>query len=97
MALFENIGSYEDLDGIDIIADARHGWQKNARDTSFVAIGHNTHNVLNFVNVIKADDPVTQRHEKHWTEKIYRDLDQKDETVKSKVIVLHRDQKLWAI
>ena len=90
MALFENIGSYEDLDGIDIIADARHGWRKNARDTSVIAVGHNTHNVLNCMNVIKADDPVTQRHEKHGTEKIYRDLDQTDVTVKSKVIVLRR-------
>ena len=81
-ALLEEIGSYEDLDGIDIITDARHGWRKNARDTSVVAIGHNTHKVLNCVNVTKADDPVTQRHEKHGTEIIYRDLDRKDVTVK---------------
>ena len=33
------IGSYEDLDGIDIMTDARHGWRKNAKDSSVVALG----------------------------------------------------------
>ena len=26
-------------DGIEIMTDARHGWRKNAKDTSVVAIG----------------------------------------------------------
>ncbi|KAK3100338.1 hypothetical protein FSP39_018337 [Pinctada imbricata] len=81
-ALLEEIGSYEDLDGIDIITDARHGWRKNAQDTSVVAIGEQTHKVLNCVHVTKADDPVTQRHEKHGTEQVYRELDQKQVSVK---------------
>ena len=38
-ALHEEIGSYEDVDGIDIMTDARHGWRKNAKDSSAVAIG----------------------------------------------------------
>ena len=38
-ALHEEIGSYESLDGINIITDARHGWRKNAKDSSIVAIG----------------------------------------------------------
>ena len=47
-ALYEEIGSYEDLDGINILSDARHGWSKNAKDTSVVAIGDQSHN-LSFV------------------------------------------------
>ena len=38
-ALHEEIGSYEDVDGVDIMTDARHGWRKNAKDSSVVAIG----------------------------------------------------------
>lgn len=41
-ALHKEIGSYEDVDGIDIMTDARHGWHKNAKDTSVVAIGELT-------------------------------------------------------
>ena len=37
-AQHEEIGSYEDVDGIDIMTDARHGWRKNGKDTSVVAI-----------------------------------------------------------
>ncbi|XP_071078631.1 nephrin-like [Haliotis cracherodii] len=38
MALLEEVAGYEDLDGIDIMTDARHGWRKNAKDSSVVAI-----------------------------------------------------------
>jgi hypothetical protein len=37
-ALLEEVASYEDLETIDIMTDARHGWRKNAKDTSVVAI-----------------------------------------------------------
>jgi hypothetical protein len=37
--LLEEVASYEDLETIDIMTDARHGWHKNAKDTSVVAIG----------------------------------------------------------
>jgi len=40
-SLMEEIGVYEDLTCIDIMSDARHGWRKNAKDTSFFAIGEN--------------------------------------------------------
>ena len=70
-ALMEEIGSYEDLDGIDIITHARHGWRKNSKDTSVVTIGEKTHKVLDCVQVTKADDPVAQRHELIGTKRIY--------------------------
>ena len=31
--------SYEELDGINIMTDARHRWRKNSKDTSVVALG----------------------------------------------------------
>lgn len=80
-ALLEKIGMYEDLDGIDIITDARHGWRKNAKDTSVVAVGETSHKILNCVHITTADDSVTQRHEKIGTEKIYRDLEAEQVTV----------------
>jgi hypothetical protein len=40
-SLMEEIGMYEDLTCIDIMSDDRHGWHKNAKDTSVVAIGEN--------------------------------------------------------
>ncbi len=49
--------------GIDIETDARHGWRKNAKDTSVVCLGYKTHKVLRLEHVTKADDRVTQRHE----------------------------------
>ena len=38
-ALLEEVASYDELDGIDIMTDARHGWRKNAKDSSIVTIG----------------------------------------------------------
>ena len=68
-AILEEVGLYEILDGIDIITNARHGWIKNAQDTSVVAIGEKSHKVINCVHVTKADDHVSQRHEKIGTQK----------------------------
>ena len=72
MGLFKEIGSYEEVDAIDIMTDARHGWRKNATDSSVVAIGENTHKVLQCVHITKIDGIVTQRHETKGTEKIYQ-------------------------
>ena len=71
-ALFEEIGSYEEVDGIDIMTDARHSSQKNTEDTSADAIGENTHKVSQCVHIRKNDDIVSQRHEAKGTEKIYQ-------------------------
>lgn len=80
-AILEEVGLYENLDGIDIITDARHGWRKNAQDTSVVAIGERSHKVLNCAHVTKAEDPVSQRHETIGTRKIYEDFDNRDISV----------------
>ena len=39
VAINEEIASYEELGGINITTDARHGWRKNSKDTSVVALG----------------------------------------------------------
>ena len=49
-----------------------HGWRKNAKDTSVVAISEKTHKVLQCQCVTKADDVVSQRHEMKGTSEIYR-------------------------
>ncbi|CAC5378964.1 unnamed protein product [Mytilus coruscus] len=77
-ALLEEIASYEDLDSIDIMSDARNGWRKNAKDTSVVAIGEKTHKVLKCEHVTKAHDIVSQRHEKVGTVRIYQYMKDKD-------------------
>jgi hypothetical protein len=56
-------------DGINVMSDARHGWRKNAQDTSVVMIGENSHHVLRHEHVTKQDDPATQRHEALGTER----------------------------
>lgn len=81
-ALHEEIGSYEDVDGIDIMTDARHCWRKNAKDSSVVAIGEKTHRVLQCVHITKQDDIVSQRHEAKGTERIYQYFTEKDVSVK---------------
>lgn len=56
--------------------------EKNAQDTSVVAIGERTHKVLNCAHVTKAaEDPVSQRHETIGTRKIYEDFDNRDISV----------------
>ena len=57
--------------GINIATDARHGWRKNAKDTSVVAIGDQSHKALRVEHVTKRDDSVSQRHERIGTERIY--------------------------
>jgi hypothetical protein len=87
-ALVEEVASYgenNEVEGrkmIDIATDARHGWRKNAKDTSVVAIGDNSHKVLQCVHVTKEMDHVSQRHEKLGTEKIYMFLETKDINVR---------------
>lgn len=75
LALWGEVGCEED-DGITIMTDARHGWRKNAKDSSIVAIGEKTHRVIKCEHVTKQDDHVSQRHEKIGTERIYEFLDE---------------------
>lgn len=57
------------------MTDAQHGWRKNAKDLSVVAIGEKTNRVIKCENVTKQDDIVSQRHEKIGTERIYKYLE----------------------
>ena len=82
-AVLEEVASYEDLDGIDIVTDARHGWRKNSKDTSVVVIGDKTHKVLNCVHISKADGPITQCHEKIGTQRIYDYFESQDISIKT--------------
>ena len=83
-ALMSEIAGYdcdENWQGIEIMTDARHGWRKNAKDTSVVAIGEKSHKVLQHVHVTKEDDHCSQRHEKVGTERVYSYLDSKNVSV----------------
>ena len=80
-ALHEEIGSYESLNGINIMTDARHGWRKNAKDSSIVAIGEETHKVLNCCHITKQDDICSQRHELKGTQKLYTYFDENDVSI----------------
>ena len=75
MAVLES----EVYSGISIITDARHGWRKNSRQTDVPCIGQRTHKVLCNQIVTKEDDPVSQRHERLGTERIYQWLENSEE------------------
>ena len=79
--LMEEVASYEELDGIDIMTDARHGWRKNAKGSSIVAIGEKSHKVLNCVHITKVDDVVSQRHEKLGTKRLHTYFESKDVSI----------------
>ena len=53
-----NIASYEELDGINIMTDTRHGCRKNSKDTSVLALGEQTHKVMDCVHITKLQDKV---------------------------------------
>ena len=50
-------------------------WRRNAKDTSVVCIGEITHKVLDHEHITKADDTVSQRHEKLGTQRVYEYLE----------------------
>lgn len=70
-SVLKEVASYEneELSTVDIMTNARHGWRKNAKDTSVVAIGEKTHEVLSCEHVTKSNDSVTERHKRFGTEK----------------------------
>ena len=67
-----------DMNGIDIITDARHGTRKNSAFSDVVALGGTTHKVVSIQTVSKKDDPCSQRHELIGVKNIYKDLDSKN-------------------
>ena len=68
----ENDTQYE---GINILTDARHSTQRNARQSDIIALGNKTHRVVGAVTVTKDDDSVSQRHELYGVKKLYEDFE----------------------
>ncbi len=62
--------------GIDVETDARHGWRKNAKDTSVVCLGSKTHKFIRHDHVTKRDDPVSQRHEVIGCRRVFEHLEE---------------------
>ena len=73
-ALLEEIVTYEDMDGINILTDARHATRKNSKYTDVICLGANSHKVLHYETVTRGDDPCAQRHESLGTQRIYDHL-----------------------
>ncbi|CAG2235932.1 unnamed protein product [Mytilus edulis] len=89
---------YDELTGINIMTDARHGWRKNAKDSSVVAIGEKIHKVLKCEHITKSDDSVSQRHEKLGTQRIYHYLEEQDvQLVKDTGIITNQNDPWHAI
>ncbi len=83
----EQIGGEEPWQGIAIVNDSRHGWRKNSKDISVLAIGDRSHKVLKHEHITRADDRVAQRHEKLGTQRIYNYLNKKDTPVRIHVMM----------
>jgi hypothetical protein len=77
-ALMNEIVSYEDMSGINILTDARHGTRKNSMFSDVVCIGANTHKVLRSELISKIDSPHAQSHELIGTRRIYDYFDSVD-------------------
>ena len=73
-ALLEEIVTYEDMDGINILTDARHATSKNSKYTDVNCLGANSRKVLHYETVTRCDDPCAQRHESLGTQRIYDHL-----------------------
>ena len=52
-----NSSDHSQIEGIDIITDARHGTRKNSAFSDVVALGGTTHKVVAVQTVSKKDDP----------------------------------------
>ena len=64
------------------MADARHGWRQNSKGTSVVALGEQTHKVMDCVHITKSQDKVTQRHERLGTPNINENMESKNVSIK---------------
>ena len=68
--LMNEIVSYENMSGINILTDARHDTRKNYMFSDVVCIGANTHKVLRSELISKIDSPHAQSHELIGTRRI---------------------------
>ena len=77
-ALYDEIVLYPEMDGINILTDARHGTRRNSRYTDVVCIGAESHKVLCVKTISREDERCAQKHELLGTQKIYRHLKKQD-------------------
>lgn len=70
---------------ISIMTDARHACRKNSYHSDHVALGMNTHKVVDIQHVNKKDDTWSQRHEVFGFEKMYQNFATSNITVKNHV------------
>ena len=71
-ALLKEVVTYEDMDGINILTDARHATRRNSKYTDVITLNPNpnSHKVLHYGTVTRGDDPCAQRHESLGTKRI---------------------------
>ena len=79
-------------DGISIMIDARHHCRKTSWHTDHVALGCNTHKVINVQHLTKDQEKSTQSHETVGCELMYSDFDKRG--VKVKVHVHDRNMSV---
>ena len=77
-ALLEETVTYEDMDGIDIVTDARHAPRRNSKYTDVICFGANPHKVLHYETVARGDGPCAQRHESLGTQRMYDHLESQE-------------------
>ena len=66
--LYEEIVSYLEMDGINILTDARHGMRRNSMYTDIVCIGAKSHRLLRFETLTRSDEPCAQKQELRVTQ-----------------------------
>ncbi|XP_076437044.1 uncharacterized protein LOC143276438 [Babylonia areolata] len=77
-ALLEEIPQYPDMDGINILTDARHATRKNSKYSDIICLGGLSHKVLDFETVCRREEPSAQKHELLGTQRIYQRLEAKE-------------------
>ena len=78
-----------DEEGLSHITDARHACRKNSFHTDVVCIGYNTHRVINYVHVTKAEEACSQKHEACGTRTLYQDFNTRGIRVRSLQFTIH--------
>ena len=68
----------DDQEPMDILTDARHCWRKNAKDSTIVALGDLSHKVVACQHISTQEEPISQKHEKLGSERIYEELNKDD-------------------
>ena len=77
-ALYKEIVAFPEMDGINILTNARHGTRRNSKYTDVVCIGAESHKVLRIETITRADEPCAQKHELLGTKKIYDYLENQE-------------------